>query len=642
MTDKCMKIPKVLLLLMLLSGLAACGGGSSGDDPVVNAEGGGTTSPPPSNPPPSPPPPTAASCDEGPSPVLKSETMKFAASDGAQLHVIVRGIANKDNEFCARPTIIEFSPYGGASGVPDFGPAYNYAYVHARGTGSSTGTWSAVGPRDQQDVSEFLAWACEQPWSNDHNGLYGFSASAIAVYNSMHLPLACVDAAALMAGTNDLYRDLLFPGGIWGFAPAIVVGTGVGLPILLSATDRLQDGGKSPVEHLLASLESGIGLQLILADLLQHQTEDDYWLARTQRPGPNNFPVLANTGFFDVESRGPFQSYQMLRDLGVPVHLRVFGAHDGFPAGTPGPFPEYQRWFDRFLLGLNNGIDTEPRVQFLLGHGGYEAQLLGAVTKMEATDWPVPGTRWQALHLDPARGGGAYSINDGRLSPTPVEAQATQAYPALTSFPFATDPNTTSTITNGAVQYSEDAVFLTWQLLLAEPTALTFTTPAFSQDVDVVGPASLELFATTALPESDLYAVIADVWPDGFAHSVGIGRLRSSYPNIADSCEIGQGCNTGTGRSLTSNGVIVHPYPDHSVKTPAAPGQQRKYHIEFWPIGNRFAAGHRLRLYLVGTPTTMVPAPNLNLVSVGGDTPSRLLLPVLPGSDAHGAVAVPP
>ena len=62
------------------------------------------------------------------------------------------------------------------SDVPDFGPDYHHVFVHARGTGNSTGSWSAVGPRDQQDVAEFVAWACEQPWSNGRIGLYGFSA----------------------------------------------------------------------------------------------------------------------------------------------------------------------------------------------------------------------------------------------------------------------------------------------------------------------------------------------------------------------------------------------------------------------------------------------------------------------------------
>ncbi len=504
----------------------------------------------------------ASSAPPAPSPTpaepgqTATQAVRFQASDGAQLHAVLRGT----DDLSPKPLIVEFSPYGGASGVPDFGPAYNYVYVHARGTGSSTGVWSAVGPRDQHDVAEFLEWACAQPWSNGHIGLYGFSASAIAVYNSMHLPLACVDAAALMAGTNDLYRDLLYPGGMLNIAPAVVVGFGVGAPILLSAQDRLQDG-QSPLEHLLAALESGLGLQLILADLLQHPTEDAYWLDRTQRAGPNSFPVLANTGFYDVESRGPFQSYQMLRDLGVPVHLRVLGAHDGFPAGTPGPFPEYQRWFDRYLRGVDNGIDREPRVQFLLGHGSYEAQLAGAVTKLDTTDWPVPGTRWQKLFLDPARGGGAFSTNDGTLSPAAPAAQASQPYLAVTSFGTATDPNTTATISSGAQVLFTAFPFFTNQLALMEPLALTYTTPVFAQDVDVVGPASLDVFVTTLLPEADLYAVIADVWPDGFAHPVGIGRLRTSFPSIVAK------------RSLTdANGEVVQPYPDHSANTPAAPG----------------------------------------------------------------------
>lgn len=64
----------------------------------------------------------------------------------------------------------------------------------------------------------------------------------------------------------------------------------------------------------------------------------------------------------------------------------------------------------------------------------------------------------------------------------------------------------------------------------------------------------------------------------------------------------------------------------------------REYHVEFWPVGNRFQAGHRLRLYLTGAPTYSIPAPNLNLVAVGGQTPSRLLLPMLPGSDACAAI----
>ena len=82
------------------------------------------------------------------------------------------------------------------------------------GTGDSGGRFDALGPRTQQDVAEVLRWACSQPWSDGTLGLNGFSASAITVYNSLHLPLPCVKAAVLKSGTHELYRDLIYPGGV--------------------------------------------------------------------------------------------------------------------------------------------------------------------------------------------------------------------------------------------------------------------------------------------------------------------------------------------------------------------------------------------------------------------------------------------
>src|SRR3546814_20721512 len=67
---------------------------------------------------------------------------------------------------------------------------------------------------------------------------------------------------------------------------------------------------------------------------------------------------------------------------------------------------------------------------------------------------------------------------------------------------------------------------------LIEPLALTYTTPTLAADVDVVGPTNLVLHLSSVLPEAAINAVIADVWPDGSSHAVGVGRLRSSFPNI--------------------------------------------------------------------------------------------------------------
>ncbi|MGH8461023.1 MAG: CocE/NonD family hydrolase [Stenotrophobium sp.] len=627
-----MKTYCLLMTLLLGAALSACGGsGQSGggqtvvsaaDSSAASSSSGGTAS--------------QASADGA----LTTSPLTFTASDGVQLRAYISG--NEDSSsanFPARPLIVEFSPYAPTSfssqNGQTFGPAYNYLEVNARGTGLSGGVWGAVGPRDQQDVSEFLAWACKQPWSNGHIGLYGFSASAIAIYNSLHLPLACVDAASLMAGSDDLYRDLLYPGGMFNLGPATVVAFGVGAPLAADSFGAI-GSGTSPITQL----QTGAGLLGLFVDILSHATEDSYWTDRTERrdpAGPNTFPVLADTSFYDPEPRGPFESFKLLRSLGVQIHLITFGAHDGFPATTPGPFPQYQRWFDHYLLGVDNGIDSDPAVQLLLGNGGRDALRAGNFTRVDASDWPVPGTRWQKLFLDPAKSGSATSINDGSLAAAAPAASTTQVYPALVSVPTATDPDTTSTVGVMAFGgYSINTLFdmvpILTQMKLTEAVSLTYTTPAFSQPVDVAGQGSLDVFASSILPETDLYAVVSDVWPDGTAYAVGVGRLRSSSPNIDRSRSV-----------IDPSGEIVQPYGDYSIKTAALPLQTREYHVEFWPIGNHFAAGHRLRLTLVGTSAYMLPSPGLlNLVSIGGATPSRLLLPVLPGSDALAAMGENP
>jgi len=70
---------------------------------------------------------------------------------------------------------------------------------------------------------------------------------------------------------------------------------------------------------------------------------------------------------------------------------------------------------------------------------------------------------------------------------------------------------------------------------------------------------------------------------------------------------------------------------DH--KTPAAPGQERLYRIEFWPIGNRFRRGHRLRLHVLGTSAASLPgAPAVNTIRVADTTAHACCSPCCPAA----------
>ena len=555
----------------------------------------------------------ASSSPAGGTSALVTEDLSFTADDGVVLHASIGGTGGIEK----RPLIIEDSPYAPSCCDTFAGPAYNYIELQWRGTGLSGGTFSTTGSRDQNDLSEFVGWACRQPWSDGRVGLYGFSASAIAVYNAMHLPLPCVKAAALMAGTVDLYRDLLYIGGINNTVPGVYVEGAVAAPWLADLPSRIQQ--KQP-----GSIPDGArGYVDAPRDVHNHSDEDAYWLDRTFQGDRDHIPILAETGFYDVEARGPFLTYRATRPYGS--HLLVLGAHDGFAGNTAGPFPQYARWFDHYVRGIETGIDREPPVSLYLSDGSHEKLIDGDYTHLTGSDWPLPVTQWTRLYLSPAPTRTAHSLNDGSLSTRPVTKSEVQSYAFAPSDSLATDPHSVSAISGVGVgglslNRAADALPALTDMQAAESTALTYTTPTLTDAVDAVGPASLDVFASSTSPVTDLVAVLADVWPDGTAHPVATGQLRTAFPRV------------DRARSLTDPRTrdIVEPYTDFATEVPAPVGVTREYHLEILPMGNHFAAGHRLRLYVVGTSLAMNGSPpGVNSLSIGGVTTSRLLLPSL-------------
>ncbi len=563
---------------------------------------------------------TLAACLAAAAPAQATQatlSTRVAMSDGVSLAATITGAA----PLSARPVIVEFSPYGAGSGTTYDGPAYNYLLIQIRGTGSSDGEFDALGERTQEDVAQTLQWACHQPWSDGRLGLNGFSASAITVYNSLHRQLPCVRTAVLRSGTFELYRDLLWPGGVSNALP------GAGVLGLIGAPAAEQAPGRSPI----SDLDTAVGLtDAGLSGGLEHPTLDSWWQERGFRGDVNHLPILMLDSFFDVESRGAFEAYRALSADGA--HLLVVGAHDGAPAGTDDGDGATKAWFDHYLLGLDNRVQDQPRVQLMLADGSREAYLGGDFVRYATSGWPVPGTRWESLWLSPARSGTGDSINDGSLATSAPAASTTQTYAAVPSEPSMSDQPNTAIVGPDGVNQAATAFPLLTETALAEPQALTYTTPPLTQGLLSAGPMAVDLRLSSSAPQTAIWVVVSDVWPDGTSHPMATGRLLSVYPDVIAS------------KSLTdSQGDIVEPYGDYSNQSPAAPGVERTYQIELWPIGDRFKGGHRIRLVLLGASAASTPsAPALNTIRLGGPDGSRMLLPVLPPAGAGAGAVAPP
>jgi putative CocE/NonD family hydrolase len=541
----------------------------------------------------------------GAAPAIVTQSLSFTTQDGTVLHASIAGSGG----LSARPLIVEDSPYApDVSTLGWVGPSYNYIELQWRGTGLSGGTLDSTGSLDQSDLSQFLGWACDQSWSNGNIGLYGFSASAIVVYNAMHLSLPCVHASALMAGSVDLYRDLLYMGGILNLVPGIAVEAAIGLGALQDSATRVQTEPST-------ALATATGFAVTPLDIFANATEDAFWQDRTYKGDLDHIPILADTSFYDVEERGPFLAYNATKQYGS--HLLVYGAHDGSPAGLPGPFPQYENWFDHYLLGQSLSADNQPPVNLYLSNGSREQFKAGNVTHLMGTSWPLPDTSWTRLYLSSTKSGSTHSLNDGSLSLAPQAEAARQSYVFAPSVFTETDVHTTGVIADDGIDQLASVLPSVTDLELTEPGSLTYTTPPLQRAIDATGPASLDVNVASTVPVTDLYVVIADVWPNGTAYPVATGQWRTAYPTVITPFSL-----------FDPQGDLVDPFTDFSGQRPAPVGATREYHVEILPIGNQFAAGHRIRVYLVGTPVDQLPSlPDVNTVTLGGITASRLIFP---------------
>jgi len=233
----------------------------------------------------------------------------------------------------------------------------------------------------------------------------------------------------------------------------------------------------------------------------------------------------------------------------------------------------------------------------------------------------VPRTSWISLWPSALRSGAGHSVNDGSLLRRRPASSTTQSYAAIPSDPGMSDQPNTAIVGPDGVNQAAQAFPMLTETELAEPLALTYTTPPLRSDLLSAGPAALDVRLSSTTSETAIWAVIADVWPDGSSHPVATGRLLSAYPRI------------DRRRSLVdAHGNIVQPYGVYSAKSDAPGGTERTYQVEFWPIGNRFKRGHRVRLVILGaSAASKASAPAVNSVRLGGAMASRLLLPVLAG-----------
>lgn len=251
------------------------------------------------------------------------------------------------------------------------------------------------------------------------------------------------------------------------------------------------------------------------------------------------------------------------------------------------------RWMDRYVRGVENGVEQEPPVSvFVMGENRW----------VDAKRWPLPGTRPLTFYLAGADSSSRLGRLLPALNPDPEEFSV-----------FESDPSTPVTD-----PYAEESGAHDYRSMVERDDVLTFETAPMEEDLRVIGAITADMYLAVEAEDTDLWVRVQDVAPDGTAYNLmnpGLDVLRASYRNQS------------------------------RVPQLLVPNRIYRLRLDNLLTGNLFQAGHRIRIQV---STSFFPWFSRNLHSgaseVFGDNlqparitlyhdrrrPSRITLPVVP------------
>jgi len=263
------------------------------------------------------------------------------------------------------------------------GPRYAVLAFDARGHGASGGKVGLDGPNEVADTRAVFEWLRDRPEVSDTRiGGFGISYGGGALLNSLTagVPWAAAEVAITFSDlTRALYPQRLAKSGVVAGFVAALDAARVD-PVVTSARDAAYAGDTSAVTTFGGPRSSIKGLGGVRTPVYVMQGRRDF--------------------AFDLD-----QGLPAFKALGGPKKLwigNIGHVVSSFPGpDTPAMLGDGRRWFDRFLLGEQNGVDRGPAVT-VAGEGSSRTTALATVPATARTVFR--STKAQSLPSSAARG----------------------------------------------------------------------------------------------------------------------------------------------------------------------------------------------------------------------------------------------
>jgi len=544
--------------------------------------------------------------------------VKVPMSDGVQLSTNVFR-PDAPDQF---PVILIRTPYSNGDEKNSDGHFFaerGYAVViqDTRGRFESEGEFNPMF-NESLDGYDAQEWAGTQPWSNGKiattGGSYvGYTQWAPAPLANKHL------VAMFPIVTFGDFHDVMYIGGAFQFHTFGLWSIAVSAPPE-KMSELFQLDWSKLLKHLpLNTLdEESAGFEIpFLREWLKHPDYDDYWkpVSVRDRYEAIQVPIYNVAGWYDIFSKDSLTEFNNVRyssssqiarenqyiiigpwTHGGPVKNGKIGDVE-FGEDAFVDLRELQsRWFDYWLKGIDTGIKDEPPVRiFVMGENVWR----------DEQEWPLARTQY-TKHYFHSKGKANTLSGDGELTAETPKDETPDSYVYDPDDPVPTMGGNNLLPPAGPndqrpVEEREDV--------------LVYTGPELTDDVEVTGPISVELYAATTARDTDFTAKLVDVHPDGRAINLCDGIIRGRYRESSKDPE------------LLESGKVY------------------KYTIDLTVTSNVFKKGHRMRVEIsssnfprfdrnTNTGNTFAEddqiVPATQTIYHDADHPSHILLPIIP------------
>jgi putative CocE/NonD family hydrolase len=555
-------------------------------------------------------------------------------SDGIKLATLV--YLPEDGTEGPYPVIFMRTPYGIGGLIDAYwhycARGYGLVFQSCRGTcywdpeHRSEGTWEFC-INEPSDGAEALEWLAQQPWCDGNVSMLGGSYVGYTQWTGSMAGNPVLKSLIPEVSMGTVHSDQPYWGGGFIEGLAYYCFWMLNTPILEDRTWTEILRHRPLIE--IDSYATGRDIPQ-WNTILEHWRLDDYWRKQDWYRGdhPRDFSSFQISGWFDDDFPGTRRNWELMQKKGKGPQKLLIGPWkhgynvdrklNGFSFGLDALRDDIwllkQKWFDRFLKGIENGVEMPPVEYFVLGADEWR----------DADQWPPKEMESRNLYFH-SNGKANVLSSYGQLSPmAPDRQEPSDRYRYNPADPA---PNWMSF---DRMERWQDVQSFPYDFkdIESRQDVVVYTTEPLEEDLTIVGDVLVALYASCNVRDTDWWAYLSDVYPDGQSVRLTTGMIRARFRNNEDKIHNVFGTNFEKETHLSGNMRDVV-----------------RYHIPLRSIAATFKKGHRIRIAVMNACDNF-SFPNSNTgeneayvtrtvvgtmaIHHNRQHPSHVILPVLP------------